>query len=1181
MQMIKLNLHLLGQPLILFDQRPVKIKRRQVRHLLFFLAGSTAMVGRSELIAKFFSLEGISDEVAHRRLRELISKLRSDLPDPGTLMAGNDQVGLDPDRVEVDLSTFEQLYHAAEPHLKKHIYGQALPTELLPGLENAVALWDGGDFLQGLVLDGQPELQRWQMEKNARLCGMRETLFKHLAGHAAAINDLEAAAHWLRMALEPNQYSSPEDVFHLITILKQLGRLNEASKLANLFKNRYQMDGESIPAELESLFSEIASQFSPESGSDWDAWGRTFSIQTPLVGRKKELQKIKKAYQEKEAAIIWGEPGMGKTRLVYEFYHSLAPPPHLMVITSHQMEQNQPFDPIMDMLQQFITLPEWEQVDEADLSILASFIPDTINQLHRPIQAEKLQPNQFMVNEAIYHVLSLKPTSARVLMFVKNVQWCDESTLNALDYLLKKQFFRRHGFLIMTGLASEKKASFDAFVNGIDRQSNSYEIIFLDALKEAEVGQLASFILGSSLSSDVARKIMVESGGSPFVLSEYLRWHLQKNPGKDLSETIKEMTIPANVSSLMRARIKELDPDLRLVVNAGAVVGPQFTLDSVAVVSGLDKEVVASALERLEDNHLIKAVSKADPIGGYIFTFSRMRQLVLNEIKTARKQLMFQRMAYYLELRSGQRISRPIVLAQYFENGGDEVKAFTYWLQTAENAFNTFSYSETAAALKAGEAILSRQPDRLTDEQILSFLSLYVYFCRNQGDIQTLIRMTRLAQDLGQRRRSNLLLGAGMRFQSIYEFNQGQFLEALKSIDGSLHHFKVIYQEHEIVRTENLQGFFYWHIDRLNDAIKIFEEVCQKAETILARHPGDVYILREMALAEDSLATLAILKGMPQAALTRAERAVETMELCFDYQRQAHAQTTLADACVHLGAYDRAEEVCRRILRTMTGLKGNELLVSVQIIFARTCIFLGHLDESWLALDQAAAVCASAHMPDQEAQIHLLRGLIFRLLEHYDRAIEETKSAVLLKVSNYTAAEAWLQHGLCLKLANRMEEGTRCMYQAQNIAIQNEFIEPQLMIEQLNAIDIGNRGDFDQACRILEILSEKSKQRGLNLISMTIYYNYSSFMLAKGNFSVSRSLVQFLITQGTLSGPWVEINGQFLLHQINVREGRNDPMPMLRTADILEEIRLQTTLSPLRTLFEHYSQEILHRFEEG
>ena len=162
-----------------------------------------------------------------------------------------------------------------------------------------------------------------------------------------------------------------------------------------------------------------------------------------------------------------------------------------------------------------------------------------------------------------------------------------------------------------------------------------------------------------------------------------------------------------------------------------------------------------------------------------------------------------------------------------------------------------------------------------------------------------------------------------------------------------------------------------------------------------------------------------------------------------------------------------------------------------------------------------------------------------------------------------------------------MEEGTRCMYQAQNIAIQNEFIEPQLMIEQLNAIDIGNRGDFDQACRILEILSEKSKQRGLNLISMTIYYNYSSFMLAKGNFSVSRSLVQFLITQGTLSGPWVEINGQFLLHQINVREGRNDPMPMLRTADILEEIRLQTTLSPLRTLFEHYSQEILHRFEEG
>jgi tetratricopeptide (TPR) repeat protein len=1177
----KLTIRLLGQPSVLIDQRPVNIQRRQTRALLFFLAGNAGMVGRSELITRFFNAEIIPDEVARRRLRELISKLRSNLPDPEVLVTGNDQVGLDPELVDLDLLTFEHLYRSIEGRLKKHVYGHALPTEILPVLENAVGLWYGTDFLQGLILDEQPELQRWHMEKNARLCSMRENLLKHLAGHAAAINDLEGAAHWLKKVLELNQYNSLEDVYHLMSILKQLGRLNEASKLASLLKNRYDIDGETMPPELEALYTEITNQFSPEAGGDWDAWGKTFTIQTPLVGRQKELQKLKKTYLEKEAVIIWGEPGMGKTRLVYEFYHSLTPSPHLMVATCHQMEQNQPYEPLMDMLQQFITLPEWEKMDKADLAALAPFIPSVINQLNIPVKSEAVQPSPAMVNEAIYRVLHLKTTSARGLIFIKNVQWCDESTLNALIYLLKKKFFQHQGFLILTGLASEKKAAFDAFVNGINRQSTPYEIIFLNALKESEVGQLAAFILGSEPSSDIVRKMTVESGGSPFVLSEYLRWHLQKNPGKDLNEMIKEMTIPSNVSNLMRARIRELDLELRQVINAAAVVGPQFTLDSVAVVSDLEKEVVAGALERLEDNHLIKSVVKADPIGGYIFTFPRMRQLVLNEIKTARKQLMYQRMAQYLELRSGQRISRPIVLAQYFENGGDEVKAFTYWFQAAENAFRISSHSETAAALKAGEAILTRQPDLLADEQLMPFLNLYVDFYRNQIDDQTLFRITHFTLDLGQRRRSSLLLGAGLRFQAIYEIKKGQILPAIKSADEALRHLNITPYVNESLCTYNLKGDLYRQSNRLIDSGQTFEHTRQKAETALFHHPGDVRILKELALADDGLASLLIFKGMPQAAADGAERAIESLEMCFDYRGLAQAQITLAEAKFQMGAYDQALDVAKRALRTITGLQANELMVLALLIYARAWIMLGYFDESWRLLDQAADLCETYPVSDQKAQIHLARGLIFRLLRNYESAADENQTAVSCMGSTYTASNALLNYGMCMKLVNRNDESARYINEALEIANENEFAGLQLMISQLKAAEIGNHGDFDQACRILETLSEKANQRGLRQIGMSIYFNYGSFMLAKGNFSVARRLVSPLIGQDTLPGPWTEMNGLFLLHQINQREGRNDSMPMLRTAEILDHIHSQTSLPSLKDQFERFSHEVLHWFEQG
>jgi len=1162
------------------DSQPVKIKRRQTRALLFFLAGSGGMLGRSELIEKFFSGEEISDDVAHRRLRELISKLRSDLPDEDTVLTANDQVGLNPSRVEVDVVEFERLYRAGEVHLKKHVYGQALPTSILPTLESALALWHGSDFLQGLILENQ--LQQWQIEKNAHLTGLRENLLKHLAGHAAATNDLETAAHWLRTTLEPNQYSNIEDVYHLMQILKIKGQLNEALKLATLLKKRYEADRENMPADMENLCRDIINQFSPESNRDLDVLGKSFFIQTRLVGRQKELARLQSAYREKQAAIIWGESGMGKSRLVHEFYRSLPELPQLMVAACRQMEQNQPFDPLMDMLEQCMAPADWETVDPQTLGQLASFIPDTLRRINHLVPIDPIYPFPEMVNEALYRVLKLKAAAARVLIYVENVQWCDESSLNALAYLFKKDFFKKQGFLVVSGLASEKKNAFDVFINSINRQDHPYEIIFLNALKEEEVSMLAQDIIGTPPSKQILQKITAESGGNPFILTEYLKWHLQQNPGESLEEMLKNNTLPTNVSSLMRARLRELDPQLRQVINAAAVVGEQFTLESIAVVAEINIEEAAAALERLEDLHLIKTAVKFDPIGGFTYTYPRMRQLVINEIKTARKQLMYRRIANFLESRSGQRLARPGVLAQYFQNGGEQVKAFNYWFQAAENAFHLYSLPEASFAFKSTEALLLRHVDLFNDEQIGLFLSLYVDYLRSINDFSALARITRTTLDFGQQRSSHLLVGMGLRFKALFEAREGRMADALAVIADARRHLEQTVLVHELLRAYNVSGILYNQANQLVESRRVFEDIIQMAEKARSKHSSNPRIERELSLAEDGLAVMEINLGLPQMAARRIVRAIDGMEMSFDYRGLTHAQTTQAEAFLLMGSYPEALQSAARALQTVSLLQGEVLTVSAQLAFAQASFMMGHLDDGWKTLEKADEICNRLHMPDQKARIHIIRGTIFRVLDAYEKALEEYQAALSLKCAVYTNVEARLFYGLSLRMLDRREEGSQVLKEALEMCVRNEFLALKLLIDAAAAVDIGLRGNYDHACQLLEDLAEQANQRGLKQNATTIYYNYSSFMLARGNLSVARSLVQSLVgTDNNAQAPWALIRGLILLERINRREGRYDETFRQRLVAIIDNLNKNSSLEPLKTQVSFFIGNIMGQMLVG
>jgi len=105
---IILRILLLGTPAVYHGDQPLYIQRRLLRWTLYYLACQKEMVGRSDLILLFWPDE--SEEKARRRLRETLSKLKKQLPDPNLIVTEHDRVGLDLNRVYSDVLDFQSLF---------------------------------------------------------------------------------------------------------------------------------------------------------------------------------------------------------------------------------------------------------------------------------------------------------------------------------------------------------------------------------------------------------------------------------------------------------------------------------------------------------------------------------------------------------------------------------------------------------------------------------------------------------------------------------------------------------------------------------------------------------------------------------------------------------------------------------------------------------------------------------------------------------------------------------------------------------------------------------------------------------------------------------------------------------------------------------------------------------------
>ncbi len=1196
----KLKIRLLGVPEIIYEDQHLSVKRRQIRSLLLYLAAHETLVGRTDLMIKFIKDgEDLDESTERRRIRKMLSFLREALPDPTMLVTFNDQVGLDHKRVESDVILFQNLYQKVENTIKLHRMGQSLPAETVYIMTEAVSLWQGSSiFLQSAELMGSSELENWQVYMDSRLENMRESLINHLALNALTIGDYESGARWLHMALELNQFSNEEETVLFLSALKKLGRISEAFNIAALLKKRYEENVMDVSPELERVCNEILNQFSSPSGEESAVWGKTVSIQSPFVGRQKELTVLKSAYKTKSGAVIWGEVGQGKTRLAYEFYQSISHPPRLMVMTCHQMEKTLPFQPLIDMLKQFVTPEEWQRVDSFSLAQLSYFIPDLIMQSNRqPSEDEIVNIVPVLIFEAVHQVLLAAGAVERLFIFIDNAQWCDESSLSAFTYLLQKKFFFNHGFLLLTAVSDEKKQTLTAFVKSMQTMRMSFEVVedgilrsklalpelyceelTLEPLDEQEVGVLIKNMTGSVVSTETCRKLARESSGNPFILMETLRWYIEKYPGVTFSEIPEELTTPSNVNNLLRSHLSNLDHQLRRVLNSAAVIGNQFTLDSVSEVSAYKRADVVNAFEQLERLRLVKSVSKYDAIGGYTFTYPRLRSILLNEMSDARKQLKNQRMAAYLESHWGKRMAQPAVLAQHFEAGGNYLKAFEYWLKTAEYMRQISVPAEALAACKSAQNLLLRHTNLFSDDQIIDLYALFGDTLYYLGDIKSFERIGWMLDVLALQRKSHLLMGTALIYVSKVEEQCKHLDRSLDIIQDSVRHLKRSTNISALLHALHQEAGLKSKMNLLAESRAVLEEGQQLAENALRVSPVTEGVSRALGYIENDLAQQAIFNGSPQKALVLVERAIDRLEMTFDFRGVARSQVTLVGILCQMGDARKASLAAHRAVNFATALQDNSLMVNAMSMAAQAYMMYADLDECWKMLEDVHRLYGADCDPEAIIRVYNLRSFLFRSLGNHQRALLESKRAISLIPSQkpYYRIETWLDYALVLIETEQYEESEKYIDQSMQMALENEFTAFYLTARTFKACLLSLKNNQVVALSILEEISEKVSGRQLNQLMVIVYYFYGLAALRTGDLLVARRLMLIVHEQGeVLYTPWFQISALLVINRINILQEINDENVLKKALQLLGQMRENINSESIKPEFEAFYLKVI------
>jgi class 3 adenylate cyclase/tetratricopeptide (TPR) repeat protein len=455
-----------------------------------------------------------------------------------------------------------------------------------------------------------------------------------------------------------------------------------------------------------------------------------------FVGRDTEMEQLRRAAEEARGArgqvvAVVGDPGVGKSRLYYEFLQSHHAR-EFLVLESGSVSYGKatPFLPLADLLRSYFRVHARDDVrgirvkvtgglltlDESlkDAIPVALWLLDALPEDSSFLGLEPAERRR-QTFAAVKRIL-LRENEVRPLILVfEDLHWIDGETQAFLDSFIESVPAAR--VLLAVNYRPEYRHAWAS--------KTFYRQLRVDPLPPQGAEELLAELLGNDPSIATLKPLLIgRTEGRPLFLEESVRMLVEtgaisgERGAYRLVRRVDSLQVPATVQAILAARIDRLEPEDKRLLQAAAVIGSHVPFAVLMAVAAADEDGLRRGLSRLQAAEFMYEV-RLFPELEFAFKHALTHEVAYAGVLQERRQALHRAAVEAIERIYADRLAEQVERLAHHAMHGRLPKAARYLRQAGAKAVDRSANQEAVACFEQALALLGELPqsaETLTEE---------------------------------------------------------------------------------------------------------------------------------------------------------------------------------------------------------------------------------------------------------------------------------------------------------------------------------------------------------------------------------------------------------------------------------------------------------------------------------
>jgi predicted ATPase len=443
---------------------------------------------------------------------------------------------------------------------------------------------------------------------------------------------------------------------------------------------------------------------------------------TRFVGRSAEFERLCQALERAGAShgqvvALVGEPGVGKSRLFWEFTHSRRTVDWLILESgSVSYGKATAYLPVVDLLKSYFNIEERDDVRKIREKVtgklltldksLEHTLPAFLTLLDVAVEDPSAGSGQAMWQsldlpqrrqrtlDAVKRLLLRESQVQPLLLVIEDLHWIDSETQVLLESLIESLPTAR--LLLLVNYRPEYQHGWGS--------KTYYSQLRIDPLPPEGAGELLRALLGDDTNLQPLKQLLVaRTEGNPFFLEETVRTLVEtkalagERGHYRLARAIESIQVPATVQAVLAARIDRLPPEEKRLLQCAAVVGKDVPFALLQAIADQPDEEINRGLIRLQAAEFLYETSLFPEVE-YTFKHALTHEVAYGSLLQERRRLLHIRIVETIERLYPGRLDEQVERLAHHAFRGEVWNKAVFYLHKAGKKAAARSANQEAAA---------------------------------------------------------------------------------------------------------------------------------------------------------------------------------------------------------------------------------------------------------------------------------------------------------------------------------------------------------------------------------------------------------------------------------------------------------------------------------------------------